>query len=113
MRRGSEPSADTYPQRIFRHPQAVRVTVMLDGEAVEAFEGETLLAALLCERGWVLRSTERQGTPRGMFCGMGACMECLVHIEGVGIVRACAVIVRQGLVCSTLHPAEGTGYAMA
>jgi sarcosine oxidase subunit alpha len=83
---------------------------MLNGDEVQAFEGETLLAALMTEYGWSLRRTECHNTPRGMFCGMGVCADCLVHLEGEGIVRACMVFVRQGLVCRTLSPAEGSGY---
>ena len=103
-------SANTYPRRIFRRPNASRATFTLDGEALVAFEGETLLAALMSEKGWPLRRTECQDTARGMFCGMGVCMDCLVHVEGEGIVRACMVFVREGLVCRTLVPADGTGY---
>jgi predicted molibdopterin-dependent oxidoreductase YjgC len=99
-----------YPRRIFRQADTAYVTFMLDGEAVEARAGETLLAALMSERGWSLRRTECHNTPRGMFCGMGVCMDCLVHIESEGIVRACMVVVRPGAVCRTLRPAEGTGY---
>ena len=103
-------SDSTHPRRIFRRPDAPRVTFSLDGEMVAAFEGETLLAALMSERGWPLRRTERQDNARGMFCGMGVCMDCLVYLEGEGIARACMVFVRQGLVCRTLIPANGAGY---
>ena len=110
MASAHESSAEAYPRRIFRQPHAPRVTFMLNGETVQACAGETLLAALLSERGWPLRWTECANAPRGMFCGMGVCMDCLVHIEGEGIVRACMVVVRPGLVCRTLMPADDTGY---
>jgi sarcosine oxidase subunit alpha len=110
MAANADGSANTYPRRIFRRPDAARVSFTLDGEALAAFEGETLLAALMSERGWPLRRTECQDRARGMFCGMGVCMDCLLHIEGEGIVRACMVFVRQGLVCRTLLPTDGAGY---
>ena len=106
----SHASDVTHPRRIFRRPDAVRITFMLDGDTVSAFEGETLLAVLMNERGWILRRTECQDTARGMFCGMGVCMDCLLHIEGKGIVRACMVNVQQGLVCRSLSSADGVGY---
>jgi predicted molibdopterin-dependent oxidoreductase YjgC len=112
MARGLESSA-AYPRRIFRRPDAPRVTFTLNGDTVQAFEGETLLATLMSECGWSLRRTECHNTPRGMFCGMGVCTDCLVHLEGEGIVRACMVFVRQGLVCRTLSPTEGSGYPIA
>jgi predicted molibdopterin-dependent oxidoreductase YjgC len=101
---------ESYPRRMFRQAEAARVTFMLDGEAVEACAGETLLAALMSQRGWSWRRTEAHNTPRGMFCGMGVCMDCLVHIAGEGIVRACMVVVRPGAVCRMLRPAEDAGY---
>ena len=105
-------STSGYPRRVFRRADAPRVTFTLDGEAVEAVAGETLLAALLSIRSWPLRSTESAHAPRGMFCGMGVCMDCLVHVEGEGLVRACTTFVRAGLVCQTLRPAEGAGYPL-
>ena len=106
----SQADAEIYPRRIFRRPDAIRITFSLDGDDIEAFAGETLLAALMSTRGWTVRLTECLNTPRGMFCGMGACMDCLLQVEGEGVVRACMVIVRQGLVCRTLNPAEDAGY---
>ena len=105
-----ESSAGGYPRRIFRQADTPRVTFTLNDETLEAFEGETLLAALMSQRGWPMRWTECANTPRGMFCGMGVCMDCLVQVEEEGIVRTCMVVVRQGLVCHTLAPVEDTGY---
>lgn len=104
-------SANTFPRRFLRRAEdAARVTFSLDGEVVSGFEGESLLSALMSERGWSIRQTEVQNTARGMFCGMGVCMDCLVQIDGQGIVRACMVFVRQDLVCRSLIPAAGSGY---
>ena len=89
----------TAPRRTLRRAEPSRVTIVLDGETYEAMEGETLLSLMLVERGHVLRHTERQGRRRGMFCGMGVCMDCLVEIEGVGLVNACQTLVREGMVC--------------
>jgi len=86
------------------------VSFTMDGERIEGFEGETLLAALMAERGWSIRRTEIENAARGMFCGMGVCMDCLVHLEGEGLVRSCMVFVREGMVCRTPVPAEGMGY---
>lgn len=98
-----------FPRRAFRAPSGHAVAIELDGERIEAVEGETLLAALMAARGWVLRCTDQRGAPRGMFCGMGACMDCLVHLAGEGLVRACATFVRAGMVCRTPRPAENVG----
>jgi hypothetical protein len=73
-----------------------RVTIRLDGEPVEAFEGETVAAVLLA-RGEIATRTTPGGEPRGIFCGMGVCFDCLMIIDGVPNTRACMTWVREGL----------------
>jgi predicted molibdopterin-dependent oxidoreductase YjgC len=70
--------------------------VIVDGEPVEAFEGETVAAVLLA-RGEVATRTTVKGEPRGVFCGMGVCFDCLVVVDGVPNTRACMTWVREGL----------------
>lgn len=100
----------TFPQRTFRTGEGRRVAFTFDGERVEGVAGETLVAALMSERGWTLRRTETRNDPRGMFCGMGVCQECLVHLEGVGLVRTCMTLLREGMVLRTPIPQDGVGY---
>ncbi|HZD57420.1 MAG TPA: (2Fe-2S)-binding protein, partial [Anaerolineales bacterium] len=38
-----------------------------------------------------------QGGPRGLFCGMGVCFECLVTIDDLPGQRACLTTVRPGM----------------
>jgi D-hydroxyproline dehydrogenase subunit gamma len=73
-----------------------RVTILLDGEPVEAYEGETVAAVLLARGEIATRSTPR-GEPRGIFCGMGVCFDCLMIVDGVPNTRACMTWVREGL----------------
>jgi sarcosine oxidase subunit alpha len=63
--------------------------LVVNGRTVTAFEGETVQAALLAAGYRVLRQTRRDRQPRGFFCGMGVCCECLVTINGVPNQRAC------------------------
>jgi hypothetical protein len=72
------------------------VTILLDGEPVEAFEGETVAAVMLA-RGRLETRTTVGGEPRGIFCGMGVCFDCLMVIDGVPNTRACMTWVRDGL----------------
>ena len=37
------------------------------------------------------------GEPRGVFCGMGVCFDCLVVVDGVPNTRACTTWVRDGM----------------
>jgi predicted molibdopterin-dependent oxidoreductase YjgC len=73
-----------------------RVEIVLDGRPVEAYEGETVAAVLLAE-GEVATRTTVSGEPRGIFCGMGVCFDCLVVVDGVPNTRACMTWVRDGM----------------
>jgi predicted molibdopterin-dependent oxidoreductase YjgC len=72
------------------------VTLTLDGKPVTAYEGESVAAMLLAE-GHVATRTTRRGAPRGVFCGMGVCFDCLVVVDGVPNTRACVTWVREGM----------------
>jgi NADH dehydrogenase/NADH:ubiquinone oxidoreductase subunit G len=74
-----------------------RIAVTLDGAAVEAQEGDTLLAALLAGGAGHLRVSEFGDGPRAGFCLMGACQDCWVAVEGMGRVRACTTPARDGM----------------
>ena len=73
-----------------------QVEFTLDGRPVRAHEGETVAAALIAE-GLDATRTTRGGAPRGLFCGMGVCWECLVVVDGVPNTRACMTWVRDGM----------------
>ncbi|MEV7095085.1 (2Fe-2S)-binding protein [Amycolatopsis sp. NPDC051045] len=66
------------------HPIAITV----DGETVAGVAGQTVAGILLAagRRSW---RTTRSGAPRGVFCGIGACFDCLLTVNGVADVRAC------------------------
>jgi D-hydroxyproline dehydrogenase subunit gamma len=72
------------------------VTFTFDGTAMTAEVGQTVGAALLAAgiRSW--RWTRGGGRPRGLFCGIGACFDCLIDVNGDRAVRACLVSVREG-----------------
>jgi predicted molibdopterin-dependent oxidoreductase YjgC len=76
------------------------LTVTVDGEPVRAFAGESVASVLLALGRRTFRHTE-QGMPRGLFCGMGVCFDCLVTVDGVDNVRACMTPVVEGMVIAT------------
>ena len=41
--------------------------------------------------------TRHHGRPRGLFCGIGICFDCLITVDGVPNQRACLVPVRPGM----------------
>ena len=73
---------------------AIGLTV--DGRRVTAYAGETLAAVLLAEGHAATRRT-RGGSPRGVYCGMGVCYDCLVVLDGVPNTRACVTFAAEGM----------------
>jgi predicted molibdopterin-dependent oxidoreductase YjgC len=73
------------------------LTMLVDGGALMAHEGESVAAALLASGRRLTRWTARTGEPRGYFCGMGVCQDCLVTVDGLPNVRACMMPAREGL----------------
>ncbi|NUT97425.1 MAG: (2Fe-2S)-binding protein [Saccharothrix sp.] len=82
----------------------MRVTV--DGTAVPARPGQTVAAALLAAGRPAWRDTRGGGRPRGLFCGIGVCFDCLVVVNGVPDVRACQRVLVDGDDIRTQHGAE-------
>jgi predicted molibdopterin-dependent oxidoreductase YjgC len=74
-----------------------KVQIFVDGLAVEAYEGESVAAALLAAGRRGLRVAPRRGEPRGMYCGIGVCFECVMAVDGQRAVRTCATPVRDGM----------------
>jgi predicted molibdopterin-dependent oxidoreductase YjgC len=83
-----------------------RLTVHVDGQAVPAFAGESVATVLLALGRQTFRHTDKHHAPRGLFCGMGVCFDCLVTIDGVENVRACMTPVKEGMVIETGGPAH-------
>ena len=69
-------------------PAGPPVRLRFDGREIEALEGETIAAALAAADIVAVRQA-RSGAPRGPFCGMGVCFDCLVTVDGRPSQRAC------------------------
>jgi D-hydroxyproline dehydrogenase subunit gamma len=72
------------------------VRLLFDGIDVAAHDGETLATALYAAGIRTLRHAPGDGGPRGLFCAMGSCQECVVLIDGQRV-EACRVPVRDGM----------------
>jgi len=79
------------------------VVFQVDGRVVEAREGDTVASALLAVQMRALRRGP-DGAPRGVFCGIGVCFDCLVTIDGHPGQRACVARVREGMEVASLQP---------
>jgi len=98
--------------RIENHPilgeaqHGKKITIYYDGEPVESFEGETITAALWAAGKRIARTTPERHEPRGLFCAIGYCSDCLMVVDGVPNVRTCVTFVEDGMKIETQ---EGTG----
>lgn len=78
------------------HRSGERVELEVDGQPMTARSGRSIAAALLEHDELQLRRSP-SGTPRAVYCGIGVCFECRVHVEGRGAVRACITPVEDGM----------------
>jgi predicted molibdopterin-dependent oxidoreductase YjgC len=88
-------------QRSGRSEHGTSVTVQVDGRPVRALAGQTVAAVLLSMGQRTFRHTATTGAPRGLFCGMGVCFDCLVTVDGLANVRACVTLVQDGMAIET------------
>ncbi|MFD0054614.1 (2Fe-2S)-binding protein [Streptomyces sp. NPDC127168] len=96
------------PLRLVRARPAPPFTVTVDGRRTEALPGWTVAAVLWAAGITSWRTTRGSGCPRGVFCGIGVCFDCLVTVNDRPNQRACLEPVRPGDVIRTQ---EGTGHA--
>ena len=89
--------------RIENHPvlgKAVitaQVTITVDGKKIKAFEGEMIASALVAAGIKVFRYTSKKHEPRGVFCAIGRCTDCVMEVNGVANVRTCVTLVENNM----------------
>ena len=80
-------------------------TFRFDGAEIPFRRGQSVAAALLAAGVSAVRRTRGADAPRGVFCGIGVCFDCLATIDGAGGVRTCQVIATEGLEVTSAEPA--------
>jgi predicted molibdopterin-dependent oxidoreductase YjgC len=85
-------------------------TFYFNGTAITASTGDTIAAALLANGITTTRVTAN-GTPRGPFCMMGACYDCLVEIDMVTR-QSCMTRALPGMTVITATPANSEDQPM-
>jgi aerobic-type carbon monoxide dehydrogenase small subunit (CoxS/CutS family) len=78
------------------------IEVVVDGSPVSALPGQSIGAALMAAGRVALRSSP-EGSPRGLYCGIGVCQECRVLVDGVAV-RSCVTPVAAGMRVTTGLP---------
>ncbi len=86
--------------------QKKEVQITVDGKKISAVEGEPILAALLANGIKVSNISPKHHEPRGYFCGIGRCTNCVMTVNGDPNVRTCITPVEDGMIVETQ---EGLG----
>lgn len=73
------------------------VLVTINGQTVQCRAGDSVAAVLLAAGLNECRDTAVKGVPRGPFCLMGICYDCLVMIDGQPNQQGCMIPVRSGM----------------
>lgn len=83
--------------KLFAEAETPAVTVLVEGQPVQAQADETVACVLLRVFGANYRTHGVEDSPRAPYCLMGACFECLAEVDGVPNRQGCMVAVREGM----------------
>ena len=81
------------------------VSITIDGAPFDARAGDTVAAALLAAGVTTFHTTPVSAAPRGPYCLMGTCFDCLVDIDSQPNRQACLTRVAAGMQIATQHGA--------
>ena len=93
--------------RITDHPilgkleKKKKIKIIFNGKELEANEGEMIATTLLANGIKVFRLTKKNKKPRGIFCGIGRCTDCVMVVNGIPNVRTCVTQVEEGMKIET------------
>lgn len=93
--------------RIEEHPilgtfeKGRKVQFTFDGQTLGGFEGEPIAIALRSNDVMIHRYTTRKNAPRGIFCAIGRCTDCIMVVNGVPNVRTCVEPLEEGMIVQT------------
>ena len=82
---------------LLRDGPAAPIRIVFEGREVPAVPGQSVAAALLAAGILRFRSTPASAAPRGAYCMMGVCFDCLLVVDGVPNTQACMTQVRDGM----------------
>ena len=98
--------------RISEHPilgeqqKGKLVTFTYDGKELQGYEGEPIAAALKAAGVMVHRYTKKEHKPRGIFCAIGRCTDCVMVVDGKPNIRTCITPLKEGMVVNTQYGAS-------
>ena len=79
------------------------VTFTFDGKEIQGYEGEPIAAALKAAGVMVHRYTKKEHRPRGIFCAIGRCTDCVMVVDGKPNIRTCVSPLAAGMKVQTQY----------
>ena len=93
--------------RIENHPilgepkKGREITFTFDGKEMKGLEGEPIAMALKANGVSIHRYTKKEHKPRGIFCAIGRCTDCVMVVDGKPNVRTCVTALTEGMKVQT------------
>jgi hypothetical protein len=84
------------------------ISIIVDGTVVQGVRGQTIAGVLLGSGALAWRTTSANQRPRGVFCGIGVCFDCVVVVNDLSDVRACLRRASEGDIVTTQYHALPT-----
>lgn len=84
-------------------PERKLVSFTYDGKTLEGYEGEPIAAALRVAGVMAHRYTAKKHEPRGVFCAIGRCTDCVMVVNGKPNVRTCITPLEEGMKVETQY----------
>jgi predicted molibdopterin-dependent oxidoreductase YjgC len=100
---GLKTDSKSVTERVSQHPilgpEKPRKTVIIhvNGQPIEAKEGEPIASALIAAGIMTFRTTRVLHEPRGYFCGIGLCSDCMMTVDDIPNIRTCITQVQEGM----------------
>lgn len=89
--------------RIVEHPvlgiqkEKKLVSFRFDGRDLTGYEGEPIAIALKANGVMIHRYTKKEHKPRGLFCAIGRCTDCVMVVDGEPNIRTCVTPLKEGM----------------
>lgn len=95
--------------RITEHPilgkptEKRTIEFSYDGKILTGLEGEPIAMALEAAGILIHRYTSKRHEPRGVFCAIGRCTDCVMIVNGRPNVRTCITPLEEGMKVQTQY----------
>lgn len=78
-------------------PDAEKIKIFFEGEEIIANKDEPVATALMNAGIMDFRSTRVLHEPRGVYCAIGRCTDCMMIVDGQPNVRTCITPAKDGM----------------